>query len=254
MIYKLSNDVDIVLIEVSNRSYWKGIPLIYVLVDPRDNIIKYVGKSINGIDRAFEHNKLSSLKLDGNTKKALWIKHLLSLNMKPSVFVVAQFNLPIDRKVINEYLYNKEQSIIDLLRTSGIDLKNSTDGGPGAINRQVSELTREKMSKSAKKRELPNALKLRNQAKYGPPIPKSYYYSRRNQKKRKGTLLSYQNSLKKKLIGKNLTTNTEITFNSINDCERYFKMIEETKKFNRKYLRYCIKNNKSYYGFIWSFV
>lgn len=51
---------------------------IYTLTDPRESVIKYVGKSIRPEKRFIEH-----LKETGSYKKINWIQKLLSLELKP---------------------------------------------------------------------------------------------------------------------------------------------------------------------------
>lgn len=251
MIYKLNTEISLLLYPVKDIKKWKNVAVVYVLVDPRDNLIKYVGKSVSGVDRAFEHVKPSSLKNDKKTKKANWLFSLLNNNLKPIVFVVDYFNLNIDKNIKNQVIYNKEQTLIQLLKKYNTPLTNLTDGGPGAVNRSINEETRLKMSISAKKRGLPAKLVENQKLKYGPPVPKYIYYKK---KPRKDPNNNYLNSLKKAIYGENLTTNNRIVFNSMIECERYFKNDPKTIKFNRAKLRDCIKNNKPYYGFYWSFV
>lgn len=251
MILQLNENNHILLYSVLSRKQWKNIAVLYVLVDPRDMTVRYVGKSVNGINRAYEHTKPSSLRNDGNTRKANWIRALLNENLKPLVFIADYFPLDINKDIKNDYIYNKEQKLIDLLKTHGAPLTNSTDGGKGAVNRIISDETREKMRTSAKSRKLPDALLLNQKPKYGPPVPREHYYKKRP---RKDPENKYLNSLKKKVRGINLTTNTEVYFDSVNDCERYFKGKPETNKFNRRSLRHSIKDNRIYYGFYWSFI
>lgn len=105
------------------------------------------------------------------------------------------------------------------------------------------------MSESAKSRPLPEKLKLMHQPKYGPPVPKYLYYRKKSDKTR---LKKYINTLKKSIIGVNLTTNIEISFESTIDCEKYFKA-SDAIKFNRASLRKFIKENRPYYGYLWRF-
>lgn len=247
MVYEISGEYFLLFKETSK---FAKLPLLYCLVDPDSNKIRYIGKSLNGINRAREHVKPSSLKNDGTTPKANWIRGLLKNNKQPIIYILAYFPKRVDRTLINNTLYNSEQWYINKFKQLGHDLLNLTDGGPGAVNRQISEITREKMSKSAKARELPEALKLNNQIKYGPPVPKYMYYKKKIKKDPDNL---YIKSLMKSVFGRNLTTNNEVVFSSVNDCEKYFKSIEETAKFNRTMLRRSIKHKVPYYGYIWSF-
>lgn len=63
---------------MSERIYY-----IYVLIDPRDGEIKYVGCSTNPAVRARNH-----MAIMGGSKKDLWISELKALNLKPSYEVL----------------------------------------------------------------------------------------------------------------------------------------------------------------------
>lgn len=150
----------------------KNTPCIYALIDSRDNKIRYVGKSLSGIDRGYRHLNKSNLKIDGNTKKANWVKNLKDLNLKPIVGYIKLFNQQdfSSKDELNLELYKQEQCFIKYLRTLKYDLTNATDGGPGATGRQISDVTRQKMSKSAKKYPLNPALVKQSQPIY--PVDK----------------------------------------------------------------------------------
>jgi NADH pyrophosphatase NudC (nudix superfamily) len=144
-------------------------PLIYALLDPNTNEIRYIGKSLSGIDRPRSHTAPSNLKQDGITKKSSWLKSLIKKNQKPVIKIIEYFYYEnLDRETINEILYLKEQKLIKLFKDCGFDLTNGTDGGPGAPNRIVSEETRKKMSDSAKKAGLNSALLAQQKHKLPP--------------------------------------------------------------------------------------
>lgn len=115
--------------------------LIYALVDPRDDLIRYVGQSAIGIQRARQHLEPSELKLD--TYKVRWIKTLLRLSMKPQIKVLERVNS------VNELNPAEIKWIAEVKRTSGTKLTNATSGGGGAQG--VSDETRAKMSASQKR-------------------------------------------------------------------------------------------------------
>lgn len=141
--------------------------IIYGLIDPNDKDIRYIGKSMSGIRRAREHYAPSNLKNDGNTPKANWIRKLRDNNQKYEIVVLFSLDtINSDKSLINLILYNKEQEFINLYRTINTKLTNLQDGGPGSPDRKISEETRQKMSDSAKKRGLNNALKEQQKPKY----------------------------------------------------------------------------------------
>jgi len=61
---------------------------IYLLIDPRDGAVRYVGKSKNPGARLNAHIK-ESLKRQ-NTAKKTWIHHLVTHNQAPLIKVIAQ--------------------------------------------------------------------------------------------------------------------------------------------------------------------
>lgn len=245
-----------------------GSYLIYGLVDPRDLQIKYIGKSIQGLKRAFEHKKDSSLKNDGNTKKANWIRSLKKQDLLYKVVVLEEIKLSATKEFINSYLYSLEQFWINFYKSQGIELKNGTDGGPGAINRVTSEATRQKMSDSAKKRELPTSL-LENQ---------KIQYERKDGLKYCSKCETYKEiSLvcKNKICCKECLSKTrpsrvipgareifiatqKIAIIAYKDNQIIdFSGLREAAQLiggrcNKTGIRNAIKNNKQYYGYYWS--
>ena len=244
----------------------KNQPLIYGLQDPISLEIRYIGKSYRGINRAYQHACPSSLK-EGNTPKNNWIKKLKNNNLKPKVIIIEIFN-----SITNDELYKKEQDYIKQYP----NLLNLTDGGPGAIGRQSSNETRKKMSESAKKRKLPEAL-IKQQVKKYPDInekrycskckiyqnfiemshpnnPQShvckkcskehYFKSRAIPEARQ----KYADSLKKSVIAINYITNEEKIFKGFRDAAK-----EIGGKCSHTGIRLAIQNNRIYYNFKWKY-
>lgn len=63
---------------------------IYCLKDPRDNLVKYVGKSNNPKKRLKEHISESKTK---KTKKERWINKLLKLGIEPTLEILKEINV-----------------------------------------------------------------------------------------------------------------------------------------------------------------
>lgn len=144
--------------------------IVYGLVDPNTNELRYIGKSTSGLDRAREHAKPSNLKLDGNTKKANWIRKLKSNNQTYKIILLYYLGISTKSKEeINHILYEKEQQLINVFKYFDFDLTNAQDGGPGSTGRPTSDNTRIKMSVSAKKRLLPQALINNQKPKFQDP-------------------------------------------------------------------------------------
>lgn len=112
---------------INNSGYF-----IYALIDPRDEHIKYIGKSFVGLKRPKSH-VASSKKLnnEGNfkfkTKIYKWIRYLSSLNLSYSIYILEE----IKYDKLNDLMNNAERNWIKFARSLGIELKNHTDGGEG---------------------------------------------------------------------------------------------------------------------------
>ena len=94
----------------------KNIVTIYSLTDPRDSLIKYVGKTTNKKRRYTEH-----LKEIGNYKKVRWINHLKSLGLKPIMH-----DLDIVERTEEDFW---EIYWIAQIKSWGFKLLNHTNGG-----------------------------------------------------------------------------------------------------------------------------
>lgn len=95
--------------------------IIYALLDPDTNEIRYIGKSERGIERPRQHFEPGQLKK--LSKKNNWIKSLVSKGKLPKIKILYNCSN------INE-LNQKEIEFIAMFKNSGI-LTNMTDGGTG---------------------------------------------------------------------------------------------------------------------------
>ena len=109
---------------------------IYSLIDPRDNIVRYVGKSKNIKMRLSYHTTPSKLKK--NTHKNNWIKQLLSLGLKPTIIIL--------ETVYKNIWKEKEKYWINFFGRE--NLTNGTDGGEGSSG--ATEETRNIISEKAR--------------------------------------------------------------------------------------------------------
>jgi len=94
---------------------------IYCLICPKTNILKYIGKSKDPIERFRKH--LSKNSLVDITKKNNWLVSLLRENLIPIMEI-------IDEVPENEIDYC-EKFYIELFKSYGLDLLNGTEGGDG---------------------------------------------------------------------------------------------------------------------------
>jgi len=95
----------------------------YTLQDPRDNQVRYVGKSRNPRQRFRDHCALRSQ--ESNTYKFRWVKSLIDLGLRPVLGNVAEWSN-------NEDACAEEKRIITHYRSLGVALTNITEGGEGA--------------------------------------------------------------------------------------------------------------------------
>lgn len=93
--------------------------VIYALIDPRDNIIKYVGLTTDGFSRIRDYY---SKKLKDKTKKANWVRKLKSLGLCFGVQYLEYCASEGELKLA-------EIKWIKYYRDLGYALKNTTDGG-----------------------------------------------------------------------------------------------------------------------------
>lgn len=118
---------------------------IYTLTDPITKNVRYVGQTSNIKARYYRH--IYDAKLNGlKNKRCSWIKSLLNNNTRPILDI-------IDIVEYKNWIF-WEQYWISQFKVWGFDLVNSTEGGEGSYNRNVSDLTKKKMS-LVKKGKLP---------------------------------------------------------------------------------------------------
>ena len=111
---------------------------IYGLIDPRDNQIRYVGWTIDLENRYKKHLSPSCLK--SKNHKNHWIKHLLSIDIKPEMVLLEIIEV--------EEIVKKEKEWISFFGRE--NLTNDTDGGEGSLGYHPTEETLKKMSESNK--------------------------------------------------------------------------------------------------------
>jgi hypothetical protein len=122
------------------------VAYIYILKDPRDDQIRYVGKTVNCYKRKHMHIQPANLK--NKSHKNSWIKNLISENLKPTFEVIEE--IPI------EGWQEREKYWIKYYRDLGCDLTNDTDGGEGhngtsaRKGQKLSDDTKARMSASQK--------------------------------------------------------------------------------------------------------
>lgn len=97
---------------------------IYLLVDPRSEQVRYVGKSIHPGKRLKQHVTYAARR---NAPINCWVRSLLRADTTPTMMVIEE--VPEDKS-----WEEAERFWIAFFRLAGADLLNLTDGGEGAGN------------------------------------------------------------------------------------------------------------------------
>ena len=92
--------------------------VIYGVVDPRNQELRYVGKTVKYADRCQEH-----IKSKGNTHRERWFTTLRNCNVRPEFFILEETSL--------EEWRESEAFWIGYFKSLGCRLVNSTAGGEG---------------------------------------------------------------------------------------------------------------------------
>src|SRR5438105_11913465 len=103
--------------------------IIYGLIDPRDGQLRYVGKSVSGMNRPKAH--MQHVFLQSNTHKVNWIRQLKALGLQYGIVVIQS----LDDK---EMLSQAEIFWIAYFRQLGCPLTNLTAGGEGMLGHRPS--------------------------------------------------------------------------------------------------------------------
>ncbi len=112
--------------------------LVYALIDPRTERVRYIGKSMRGLHRPKAHTAASVVKQSANTHRGRWIAQLLAIDLAPVVRVLQACSTP-------EALSDAEIAWIAHGRREGWPLTNITDGGDGTSGWKMPTATREKI-------------------------------------------------------------------------------------------------------------
>lgn len=110
--------------------------LIYALVDPLTEQVRYIGRSINGLTRARIHRAPAKLRID-RTHKANWIRSLMAQGLTYQIRVMEE----CDPSAIDD----AERRWIAAGRAMGWPLTNLTDGGDGALGHRHTDATKAKI-------------------------------------------------------------------------------------------------------------
>jgi len=205
--------------------------LIYKLIDPRTNEIRYVGKTKKSLTkRLYEH--LTKRNLTPKTHKNHWIKQLLNEKLKPKIELIeiTDQNNWIEREIFH----------IKKLRSEGTYLTNLTDGGDGALGSKQSKESIQKRIDTIKERYGNLAFKLSDETKNNIRI--AHLGKKQSQERKDKTSIN----LRKTLFQYDLNNNLIKEWHGVRKCAKTLNIDYTT-------LRVYIKSQKPLNGFIWKY-
>lgn len=167
-----------------------GFAYIYVLIDPRNYQVRYVGKTNNIKCRYKDHCTIQR----SRSYRSNWLKHLRSLELKPIIKVVDICNML-------DWQWH-ERWWIAYGKSCGWKLTNHTAGGEGQKTGKLSEEHKRKIGEKAKgnKNMLGKIFTLEHRWNLGKAtrgIPKSAEHNEKNSKAQRGEL-NHMSKLTKK--------------------------------------------------------
>lgn len=111
---------------------------IYALVDPRNGIVRYVGKANDPEARRLEHLRYPG----SNPHKDRWLAQIVKVGLLPAIQILEE---------CGEDWAERERHWIAFHRGAGSSLTNLTDGGEGMVGYVHTEENKKRMSESHKK-------------------------------------------------------------------------------------------------------
>jgi hypothetical protein len=111
--------------------------VIYSLSDPRDGVVRYIGKTEDAKRRLMAHVNEAIVSKEEN-HRLHWIRKLIASSIELTMMILEEG--------VGDGWVEAEKKWIKHFRDSGVSLVNGTDGGDGLCN--PSKETRDKISKS----------------------------------------------------------------------------------------------------------
>ncbi|HUY80090.1 MAG TPA: GIY-YIG nuclease family protein [Ktedonobacterales bacterium] len=154
---------------------------IYALIDPRDQTIRYIGKSNDPQFRLIRHIRSRRI---GKTIKNSWIISLISQGLLPVLQTIEE--VPV------EHWEERERYWIQYYREQGSPLTNGTDGGDGVHGRKRTPEERQRISASlmGNKRPLGTHASEQTRAKHSEDSRRTWANSTPEQRAERGRKIS----------------------------------------------------------------
>jgi len=116
------------------------VTAIYGLYDPRADVLRYVGKTIQSLERRLACHISEALHRDTDNHRLHWIGEVCRAGYRPGIFLIEE----------TDDWEAAERKWIAYFRSLGANLVNATDGGEDS--KSMSVASRAKMSEAAKRR------------------------------------------------------------------------------------------------------
>jgi hypothetical protein len=113
---------------------------IYTLADPRNNEIRYIGKTVQSLEKRLCGHISTAIHNREKSYKTNWVKQLLNNNLLPIIELIEE---------VNENIWEQtEQYWIAQFKAWNFSLVNMTEGGDGNKNQFVSKESIEKRAQA----------------------------------------------------------------------------------------------------------
>lgn len=118
--------------------------LVYGLVDPQTDVVRYIGKSSSGLTRPKYHLYRNNIVRENHTHKRAWLLELFDRGLRPAIRVLKECSS-------NEEVEEAERLLIKEYRQNGVGLTNLAEGGTsGSIGASWSEASRRRLAETNK--------------------------------------------------------------------------------------------------------
>ena len=221
------------------KNYKPGYSFIYVLKDPINNEVQYIGKSVDPHKRYGEHLRQS---------QNSWIKKLKKKNLKPTLEIIDE--------IPNSLWKEAEIYYIRLYKNIGYNLTNKTEGGdtpPSVNSRKVARINPktddlviyESVAEAARVNKIPSCSRIFDSCNGKTYLSKGFIW---RFIKRDGKILEPKCS-KSRMIA-------QIDYKTMKIVEKYSTVYDTRKKgFDPTCIHLvCAGKKKSAYGYIWRYI